>query len=263
MKPEYKNWMPKGMVLGTAAGAAGCFGLAAVCGCTGLIKNKSVKTAATGVLFSAGAAAGGAALWMELLYQAFSYDGKRQMSRQIIEGIAEYVELPEGGVGLDVGCGSGALTIACAKRNPQGRFIGVDRWGKEYASYNKPLCEANAKAEGVGNTEFRQGDALKLDFPDESFDAVTSNYVYHNILGHDRQKILLETLRVLKKGGTFALHDIFSQSKYGDMAAFVSLLRRMGYEKFELIDTTNGMFMFSWEAKWMALSGSALLVGKK
>ena len=97
MKPEYKNWMPKGMVLGTAAGAAGCFGLAAVCGCTGLIKNKGVKTAATGAFLFAGAAAGGAALWMELLCQAFSYDGKRQMSRQIIEGIAEYVVLPEDG----------------------------------------------------------------------------------------------------------------------------------------------------------------------
>jgi hypothetical protein len=32
MKPDYKNWMPKGMVLGTLAGSVGCFGLAAVCG---------------------------------------------------------------------------------------------------------------------------------------------------------------------------------------------------------------------------------------
>ena len=263
MKPDYKNWMPKGMVLGTLAGSAGCFGLAAVCGCTGLIKNETARAAATGVLLAAGAAAGGAALWMELLYRAFSYGGKRQMSRQVIEGIAEHVTLPEGGVGLDVGCGSGALTIACAKRNPQAHFIGVDRWGKEYASYNKPLCEANARAEGASNVEFRQGDALKLDFPDGSFDAVTSNYVYHNILGHDRQTVLLETLRVLKKGGTFALHDIFSKAKYGEMQAFVDKLREMGYEKVELIDTTKGMFMSPWEAKWMALSGSALLVGKK
>ena len=74
---------------------------------------------------------------------------------------------------------------------------------------------------------------------------------------------LLETLRVLKKGGMFALHDIFSKAKYGDMQAFINKLRAMGYEKVELIDTTNGMFMSPWEAKWMALSGSALLVGKK
>ncbi|MBR3473755.1 MAG: class I SAM-dependent methyltransferase [Oscillospiraceae bacterium] len=263
MKPDCKNWMPKGMVLGTLAGAVGCFGLAALCGCTDLIKNETAKAVTTGALLLAGAAAGGAGLWMALLYRAFSYDGKRQMSRQVIEGIADTVMLPEGGVGLDVGCGSGALTIACAKRNPQARFIGLDRWGKEYASYNKPLCEANAKAEGVSNTEFRQGDALKLDFPDESFDAVTSNYVYHNIPGRDRQEILLETLRVLKKGGTFALHDIFSRAKYGDMQLFVDKLRKMDYEKVELIDTTNGKFISPREAKWMALSGSALLLGKK
>ena len=237
MKPDYKNWMPKGMVLGTLAGAVGCFGMSALCGCTGLIKNKKAKAAVTDALLLSGIAAGGAALWMTLLYQAFSYDGKRQMSRQIIEGIAQYVTLPEGGVGLDVGCGSGALTIACAKRNPQARFIGIDRWGKEYASFNKPLCEANAAAEGVSNTDFRQGNALKLTFADESFDAVTSNYVYHNIPSSDRQKILLETLRVLKKGGCFAIHDIMSEAKYGDMKAFVEEVRRIVPPQWREFDT--------------------------
>ena len=200
---------------------------------------------------------------MDRMYRAFSYDGNRQMSRQIIEGIAAMVDLPEGGVGLDVGCGSGALTIACARRNPRARFVGIDRWGKEYASFSKTLCEENAAAEGVSNVEFRQGDAVKLDFPDESFDAVTSNYVYHNIPSRDRQAILLETLRVLKKGGTFALHDIFSKSKYGDMEAFAEKLRAMGYQRVEFIETTNGIFMSPYEAGWMALSGSALLAGKK
>ena len=45
------------------------------------------------------------------------------------------------------------------------------------------------------------GDANKLDFPDESFDAVVSNYVYHNVMGADKQALLLGDLRVLKKGG--------------------------------------------------------------
>ena len=71
MKADYKNWMPKGMVNTAAAGAAGCLGLAALCKGTKLIKNETVKNAAAGVLLLGGAAAGGAALWMEGLYRAF------------------------------------------------------------------------------------------------------------------------------------------------------------------------------------------------
>ena len=262
VKPDYKNWMPKGMVLGTLCGAIGCIGVSAICHYTDLIKNETGKNVISGVLLFAGVMAGGAALWMAKMYQAFSYDGKRKMSRQIIEGIADHVKLPAGGKGLDVGCGSGALTIACAKRNAAATFIGIDRWGKEYASFSQALCESNARAEKVSNVSFRQGDATHLDFPDESFDAVVSNYVYHNIPGN-RQALLLETLRVLKKGGTFAIHDIFSRSKYGDMHSFVQKLTDMGYEDVRLIDTTDGTFMTKREALWMALSGSALLIGKK
>ncbi len=261
VKPDYKNWLPKGMVL-TAAGATAVFLLLfIVFGLTGIVSG-ALKTVLF-ILFLTGTVVGlCVSLWMILMYRAFSYNGKRQMSRQIIEGIAGYVKLPVGGKGLDIGCGSGALTIACAKLNPNASFLGVDRWGKEYASFNKPLCENNAKAEGVSNVAFRRGDATKLDFPDESFDAVTSNYVYHNIPG-DRQAYLLETLRVLKNGGSFALHDIFSKSRYGDMNAFILKLKDMGYKRVELIDTTNGLFMSKREATWMELSGSALLVGRK
>ena len=46
------------------------------------------------------------------------------------------------------------------------------------------------------------------------------------------------------------------------MQAFVKKLKELGYEKVELIDTTE-KFMKKWEPVWMELSGSALLVGKK
>ena len=261
MKPDYKNWMPKGMVLSGFAATAVFLILFIVFGLTGIVSG-TLKTVLF-IVFLAGTIIGlGVSAWMILLYRAFSYNGKRQMSRKIIEGIAGYVKLPDGGKGLDVGCGSGALAIACAKRNPKAAFIGIDRWGKEYASFNKPLCESNAKAEGVSNVSFERGDATQLDFPDESFDAVVSNYVYHNIPG-DRQAYLLETLRVLKKGGMFAIHDIFSKAKYGDMQAFVKKLKDMGYADVRLIDTTDGTWITKWESVWMELAGSALLIGKK
>ena len=259
MRADYKNWMPKGMVYSFLGGAIGCGIIAIV---LNLLLNGTPKAVLTIIFAALTVVFCGLTIWAVLMRRAFSYDGKRQMSRQIIEGTASYVKLPQGGKCLDVGCGSGALGIAVGKRNPRAEIVGIDRWGKEYASFNKQLCEGNARAEGVSRISFRQGDATHLDFPDETFDAVVSNYVYHNIPG-DRQQYLLETLRTLKKGGTFALHDIFSKSKYGDMQAFVRKLKDMGYRRVELIDTADGKFMTKFEATWMGLSGSALLTGMK
>ena len=263
MKPDYKNWVPKGMIGGMAAGSAVLWGLAGAAGLSGLIGNATVQKVSTGVLLCGAAGLSAATVWMYLLHRTFDYNGNRRMSAQIIDGVASYVKVPEGGKILDVGCGSGALAIAAAKKNPRAEVTGIDRWGKEYASFNKKLCEENAEAEGVVNVHFQQGDATHLDFSDETFDAVTSNYVYHNIPSRDRQAILMETLRVLKKGGTFALHDIFSKAKYGDMDAFVKKLKDAGFEKVELIDTTDGRFMSRWESVWMTLQGSAILAGRK
>lgn len=260
MKPDYKNWMPKGMVNSFLSAFLGCGIAAAAFGL--LLPDGTLKTVLTIAFAVIALVFCGLTIWAVSMYRAFDYNGKRQMARQIIEGTASYVNLPEGGKVLDVGCGSGALGIAVGKRNPKAEIIGVDRWGKEYASFSKKLCESNAKAEGISRISFQQGDATHLDFPDETFDAVVSNYVYHNIPG-DRQQYLLETLRTLKKGGTFALHDIFSKSKYGDMQSFVRKLKEMGCQQVELIDTTGGMFMKKSEAGWMALSGSALLTGRK
>ena len=254
MKPDYKNWMPKGMVFGFGAGT-----LASLMLCL-ILRERGLWPVLFGVVTAVLLIV---TLWSVLMYRAFDYNGKRQMSRQIIEGVADCVILPQGGRCLDVGCGSGALAIAVAKRHPNAQVIGIDRWGREYASFSKSLCEQNARAEGAANTTFQQGDATGLDFEDESFDAVVSNYVYHNIPSRDRQAILLETLRTLKPGGCFALHDIFSKNKYGDMQAFVQKLRDMGYRQVELIDTTQGRFIKPFEALWMDLSGSALLTGVK
>ena len=186
---DYKNWMPKGMIWSFLGGALGSAAVAVV---LSLLLKGTLRTVLVVVFAALAVAFCGLTVWAVLMRRAFSYDGKRQMSRQIIEGTAAHVKLPDGGRCLDVGCGSGALAIAVAKRNPRGEIVGIDRWGKEYASFSKNLCEGNARAEGVKNASFRQGDATHLEFADETFDAVVSNYVYHNIPGN-RQEYLLET----------------------------------------------------------------------
>ena len=96
-------------------------------------------------------------------------------------------------------------------------MIGVDYWGAVY-NYSKALCEKNAAREGVASRcVFQHGDAKQLDFPDESFDVVISNYVYHNVMGADMQKLLLESLRVLKKAVSLHSTMIWKPKLYGDM----------------------------------------------
>lgn len=264
MKPNYKNWVPKSMVYGLAGGTLIALILFLLLGATGAVLQGTLRLIC-GIVFGIGTLVLlFFTVWMAALHRTFDYHGKRKLAKTIIDGTANYVKLPEGGTGLDVGCGSGALTIASAKRNPKATMVGCDIWSGAYkAVFTKKRCEDNAKAEGVTNVRFEEGNAIRLPFEDNSFDAVTSNYVYHNITGHDKQKLLLETLRVLKKGGTFAIHDLMSKARYGDMDAFVRKLKAEGYEEVRLIGTTDGTFMGKREASLLGLAGSTLLVGKK
>lgn len=262
MKPNYKNWIPKGLLISIFAGTAVVAALLAAILLTDWLTGIT-KMIATAILLGLLIVGLVFCCLYWYMYQAFSYNGKKQIARRIIDKVSDYVILTENGVGLDVGCGSGALTVACAKKNPQASMVGLDRWGMEYSSFSKQLCENNAKAEEVSNTSFIQGDACHLRFPDETFDAVTSNYCYHNVPSRNRQKIILETLRTLKKGGTFAIHDYFTKGKYGDLQHLIQKLQALGYEKVELLDTTSGLFLSEKEAKSLCLKGSALLVGKK
>ena len=131
MKPDYKNWIPKGMIYSFMAAFLICAAVITVLTIT--LEAGTVKTVLTVVFAVLTLVFGAMTKWSIEMYRAFSYNGKRRMSKQIIDGTAAYVKLPEGGKCLDVGCGSGALSIAVAKRNPTAEVIGIDRWGKEYA----------------------------------------------------------------------------------------------------------------------------------
>lgn len=92
---------------------------------------------------------------------------------------------------------------------------------------------------------------------------MVSNYVYHNINGADKQALLLESLRVLKKGGVFALNDDMKPRMYGDMEEFAEKLRKMGYQEVRIIDTAREAFGSHRRAALMMLGDSRMLAGRK
>ena len=180
--------------------------------------------------------------------------------------LVDHLDWDGNGTLLDIGCGGGALTIRCARRFPRARITGTDYWGPEW-SYAKEQCEQNARLEHVADRLiFCKGDAAALEFPDGAFDAAVSNFVFHEVRSEkDKRKVVQEALRVLKKGGSFSLQDLFSQEKlYGNMEEFTEGLRQEGFQEVHYIPFIERE---RWipryvQAPWM-LYGVGLLYGKK
>ena len=96
---------------------------------------------------------------------------------------------------LDVGCGTGYLSLALAALGH--RVTGIDL-------SPSMLAQARAHAERAGrDIDFQVGNAAALDSPDGSFDAVVARHVIWNL--PDPEGAFGEWLRVLRDGGRLVL----------------------------------------------------------
>ena len=146
---------------------------------------------------------------------------------------------------LDIGCGSASLTIGLAKQYKGARVIGIDYWGKQW-EYSKKICEKNAEIEGVAErVTFQKASAAALPFDDDSFDAIVSNLVFHEVSGvKDKKELIREALRVAKKDGKFVFQDLFLWKRiYGESDDLVETLRSWGIKKVKFINTSDAAFI--------------------
>ena len=168
---------------------------------------------------------------------------------------------------LDIGCGAAALTVRCAKAFLEAEITAMDYWGAEW-NYAKEQCENNARLEGVANRiTFQKGDAAKMEFETETFDAAVSNFVFHEVrTAKDKRDVVKEALRVVKKGGVFSFQDMFSQKAlYGDMDEFVRELKAEGVSEVHYIGNLEKKLDFIpgyVKTPWM-ISGMGILYGRK
>jgi ubiquinone/menaquinone biosynthesis C-methylase UbiE len=111
---------------------------------------------------------------------------------------------------LDVGCGSGAITREIARRvGRHGLAVGLDP-SPALLAVARDLAQEAGVADRM---EFREGDALRLPFPDRSFDVV----ICVTVLSHvpRGEAAIPELVRVLRSGGRLGVFDLDT-----DMTAF-------------------------------------------
>ncbi len=258
-EPEYGNWIPVklvGILLSLTIVAFIIFIL------TMLYSESNLLKALTTLLFLVITFFFG---YMICVRRAFSFKHGGLMGK-VHQYVLDCLAWDGKGKLLDVGCGSGALTIRCAKAFTEAECTGIDYWGSLW-DYNLKMCVCNAEIEGVGERcSFQKGDASRLEFGDETFDAVVSNFVYHEVRNNPNKEALIrETLRVLKKGGAFALHDLFSNKHiYKDFNGIVERLKADGISEIYFVANTEKTIPLPQLMRMPGmLTGLGILYGKK
>jgi len=117
---------------------------------------------------------------------------------------------------LDVGCGTGTLTLAAKRRAGAGAVRGIDA-----SPEMVQVARDKAARQGV-EVDFQVALIEDLPFPDASFDVVLSSLMLHHLPDDLKRRGFLEIRRVLKQGGRLVAVDLSGAN--GIMGAVMRLM---------------------------------------
>jgi ubiquinone/menaquinone biosynthesis C-methylase UbiE len=126
---------------------------------------------------------------------------------------------------LDIGCGTGRFLDFLKKAWPRLPALGLDL-SEPYVRYARRHLKRWAR------TNFIVGNAESLPVPDESQDAVTSIFVFHELPPKVRRIVFRECARVLKPGGRLVLVDSLQRGDWPDYDGLLELFPQNYHEPY-------------------------------
>jgi ubiquinone/menaquinone biosynthesis C-methylase UbiE len=126
---------------------------------------------------------------------------------------------------LDVGCGTGEVTLLAKVRAKNGKVYGIDPAPEMIA-----VARQKAARKGL-DLDFRVGVIESLPFPDASIDVVTSSLMMHHLTENLKVHGLTEIYRVLKPGGRLLIADFMRPTGSFLNHLFIAFTRHHGLQK--------------------------------
>ena len=138
---------------------------------------------------------------------------------RVLRSLVDHANIGSGQRVLDIGCGTGALTILVGRLHPQSEVVGLD-------PDPKALVVAKRKSEEAGvAVHLNRGFADELPYPPGSFDRVLSSFMLHHLTREEKLGTLREVHQVLRPGGWLCILDFGPPSSWYS-SAITHLLHR-------------------------------------
>ena len=125
---------------------------------------------------------------------------------------------------LDLGCGTGTLTLLAKRAVPEASVVGLDADPEALA-----IARRKAQAAGV-DLDFREALAWDAPFPPGSFDRVLSSLVLHHLSPENKRRALLHVAALLRPGGELHVADWGAPHDALMRAAFLGVQLLDGFE---------------------------------
>lgn len=136
---------------------------------------------------------------------------------------------------LDLGCGTGTLTVLLAQTHPQARLHGLDG---DAAVLD--IAVAKARRSGV-EIAWTQGLSFSLPYPDNTFQRVTASLMLHHLNREQKRRTLREVWRVLSPDGE--LHIVDFGSPHTPLTQAMSRVTRLLEETADNLDGLLLLFL--------------------
>ncbi|MDJ0730838.1 MAG: class I SAM-dependent methyltransferase [Crocosphaera sp.] len=167
-------------------------------------------------------------LQVEILFNGVADSMRRRILSPLKEGLKTFSSVPAYQIKvLDVACGTGRTLKGIRATLPKASLFGVDLSPAYLRKANQLLSENPREL-----PQLTQANAEDLPHPDNFFHGLSCVFLFHELPGVARQRVIDECFRVTKPGGTFIICDSMQLADSPDFEVMMKNFSAMFHEPY-------------------------------